>query len=126
VLYFRDGQLVRILGRLVWFESNSGHIIIQEHPGSHGPRDLESVRWAIIDLRDEVGSVHKTLYGMQNVADDRWVEQVVMKTKLRELSVNLSSLEDHFEKFVLDEWVPFQAYILQALSTVAFAGQACL
>jgi hypothetical protein len=27
-LYFRDGELVRILGRLTWFESDGGHMII--------------------------------------------------------------------------------------------------
>jgi hypothetical protein len=28
--------------------------------------------------------------------------------------------------FILDEWAPFQSTILQALTSVAFAGQACL
>ena len=30
ILYFRDGELVCILGQLVWFESNGSHMIIQD------------------------------------------------------------------------------------------------
>jgi hypothetical protein len=78
-LYFRDGELVRILGRLVWFESDGGHMIIQDTQDSCGPRDPESVRRAIVDLRDDMGSAHQNLFCMQNVMDDRRVEQVKME-----------------------------------------------
>ena len=43
-LYFGDGELVHILGRLVWFESDDSHMIIQDSRDSHGPHDPESVR----------------------------------------------------------------------------------
>jgi hypothetical protein len=45
---------------------------------------------------------------------------------MKEMSVCLSQLEKRFEMFILDEWATFQPVILQSLSTVAFAGRACL
>ena len=42
------------------------------------------------------------------------------------MSVCLDLLEERFKRFILDNWAPFWSIILQALSTVAFAGQACL
>jgi hypothetical protein len=126
VLYFRDGELVRILGRLVWFKSNGNHMIIQDTQDSRGPRDPESVRRAIVDLRDNMGSVHQNLFCMQNVMDDCRVEQVKVETMVKEMSVSLHQLEKRFEMFILDEWAPFQPVILQGLSTVTPAGQACL
>jgi hypothetical protein len=125
-LYFRDGELVRILGRLVWFESNGGHMIIQDTQDSRGPGDPESVHQAIVDLRDDMGSAHQNLFCMQNVMDDRRVEQVKMEDMVNEMSVRLQQLEKCFEKFILDKWALFRPTILQSLSTVAFAGQACL
>jgi hypothetical protein len=125
-LYFRDGELVCILGQLVWFETDGGHMIIQDAQDSHGPRDPESVRQAIVDLRDEVGSAHWTLFGMQNVMDDHQVEQNQDQALMREMSVQLHSLEMCFESFILDKWAPFQSTILQALTSVAFAWQAGL
>ena len=75
-LYFRDGELVCIWGQLVWFESDGGHMIIQDPHDSHGPCNPESIHQAIVDLRDDMGSAHHTLFGMQNVMDDCQVEQV--------------------------------------------------
>jgi hypothetical protein len=92
-LYFRDGELVHILGRLIWFESNGAHMIIQDTQDSRGPRDPESVHWAIVDLRDDMGSAHQTLFCMQNVMDDRQVEQVKGEELMQEMSVHLQSLE---------------------------------
>jgi hypothetical protein len=66
-LYFRDGELVRILGRLIWFKSDGNHMIIQDTQDSRGPRDPESVCRAIVDIRDDMGSAH------QNVMDDHRV-----------------------------------------------------
>ena len=40
--------------------------------------------------------------------------------------VRLDLLEERFERFIVDDWAPFQSIILQALSTVTFVGQACL
>jgi hypothetical protein len=42
------------------------------------------------------------------------------------MSVCLHQLEKRFEMFILDEWASFQPLILQSLSTVTLAGQACL
>jgi hypothetical protein len=125
-LYFRDGELVRILGWLIWFESDGNHMIIQDSYDSQGPRDSESVCWEIVDLRDDMGSVHQTLFCMQNIMDDCWVEQVKEQEMMKEMSACLQSLEKHFEVFILDEWAPFQSTILQSLTTVTFAEQACL
>ena len=125
-LYFQNGELVRILGRLVWFESDGSHMIIQDTQDSCGPRDPESVRRAIVDLRDDVGSAHQNLFCMQNIMDDRRVEQVKMEDRMKEMSVRLHQLEKRFETFIFDEWAPFQPIILHSLTTVAFAGQACL
>jgi hypothetical protein len=58
--------------------------------------------------------------------DTRRVEQNNDQAMMREMSVRLHSLEMHFKSFILDEWAPFQTTILQALTSVAFAGQACL
>ena len=77
-------------------------------------------------LTDDLGSVHHTLYGMQNVMDDCQVEQVHGEDFMRAMSVRLDLLEEKFERFIMDDWAPFQSIILQALSTVTFAGQACL
>ena len=44
---------------------------------------------------------------------------------MRSMSVCLDLLEK-FKRFIVDDWAPFQSIILQALTTVAFAGQACL
>jgi hypothetical protein len=79
-----------------------------------------------VDLRDDMGSAHQNLFCMQNVMDDCRVEQVKMEDMMKEMSVRLQQLEKHFEMFILDEWAFFQPTILQSLSTVAFAGQACL
>jgi hypothetical protein len=124
-LYFRDGELVHTLGRLIWFESNGGHMIIQDTQDSHGPRDPESVHWAIVDLRDDVGSAHQNLFCMQNVMDGHR-EQVKEREIVQEMSVCLQSLEHRFKMFILDEWAPFQSTIIQSLTTVSFVGQACL
>ena len=126
VLHFRDRELVHILGHLVWFETNRGHMIIQDTQDSHGPRDPESVRQAIVDLRDNMGSAHCSLFGMQNMMDGHQVEQVKMEDMMKEMSVCLQQLEKCFEMSIPDEWAFFQLTILQSLSTVAFAGQACL
>jgi hypothetical protein len=125
-LYFRDGELVRILGRLIWFESDGNHMIIQDPHDSRGPQDSEGVCHAIVDLCDDMGSAHRTLFGMQNVLDDCQVEQVKMEDMVKEMSVRLHQLEKCFEMFILDEWAPFQPITLHSLTTVAFAGQACL
>jgi hypothetical protein len=125
-LYFRDGELVHILGRLVWFESNGNHMIIQDTQDSHGPRDPESICRAIVDLRDDMGSAHQNLFCMQNVMDDHRVEQVKMEEMVQDMSVRLHQLEKHYEMFILDKWASFQSIILQSLSTIALAGQACL
>jgi hypothetical protein len=101
-------------------------MIIQDTQDSHGPRDPESVCWAIVDLRDDMGSAHQNLFCMQNVMDDCWVEQVKLEATVKEMSVCLYQLEKWFEMFILDEWAPFQPIILQSLATVAHAGQACL
>jgi hypothetical protein len=101
-------------------------MIIQDTQDSCGPRDPESVHWAIVDLRDDMGSAHQNLFCMQNVMDDCRVEQVMMENMVKEMSVRLQQLEKQFEMFILDEWAFFQPTILQSLSTVAFAGQACL
>jgi hypothetical protein len=87
--------MVCILGRLIWLElgSNGGHMILQDPHDSHGPRDPESVHWAIVDLRDDMGSAHQTLFCMQNVMDDRQVEQVKGEELMQEMSVHLQSLE---------------------------------
>jgi hypothetical protein len=124
--YFRNGELARILGRLVWFESDGKHMIIQDTQDSRGPRDPESVHRAVVDLCDDMGSAHQNLFCMQNVMDDRRVEQVKMEDMVKDMSVRLHQLEKCFEMFILDEWATFQPIILQSLSTVAFAGQACL
>jgi hypothetical protein len=63
---------------------------------------------------------------MQNIMDDHQMEQVKMEDAMKEMSVRLQQLEQCFEMFILDEWTSFQPTILQSLSTVAFAGQACL
>ena len=63
---------------------------------------------------------------MQNVMDDRWVEQNRDQELMQEMLVRLQSLEIRFKAFILDEWAPFQSTILQALTSVTFAGQACL
>jgi hypothetical protein len=125
-LYFRDGELVRILGRLIQFKSDGNHMIIQDTQDSHGPQDPEAVCWAIVNLRDDMGSAHCTLFGLQNVMDDCQVEQVKMENVVKEMSVCLQQLEKCFEMFILAEWAFFQLTILQSLSTVTFAGQACL
>jgi hypothetical protein len=125
-LYFRNRELVRILGRLVWFESNGDHIIIQDPHDSCGPRDLEGMRRAVVDLRDDMGSAHQTLFCMQNIMDDRRVEQVAEMNAVRDMSVHPPPSERHFEMFILDDWAPFHSIVLQSLTTVAFAGQACL
>jgi hypothetical protein len=125
-LYFRGGELVCILGRLVWFKSNGYHLIIQDTWDSHGPRDPESVRRAIVDLCDDMGSAHQNLFCMQNIMDDCRVEQVKMEETVQDMSVRLHQLEKRFEMFILDEWASFQPVILQGLSTVTLAGQACL
>ena len=62
------GDLVHTLVCLIWLEPD-------RFPGQDtwdlcGPRDPELVRRAIVDMRDDLGSVHHTLYGMQNVMDD--------------------------------------------------------
>jgi hypothetical protein len=88
-LYFRDGELVCILGRLIWFESDGSRMIIQDPYDSCGPRDPGSMRWAIVDLRDDMGSAHHTLFGMQNVMDDHRVEQVKEQEVVKEMSVCL-------------------------------------
>jgi hypothetical protein len=125
-LYFRSGELVRILGRLVWFESNGNHMIIQDTQDSRGPRDPESVRRAIVDLRDDMGSAHQNLFCMQNVMDDCRVEQVKMEEMVQDMSVCLHQLEKRFKMYILDEWASFQPIVLQSLTTIALAGQACL
>ena len=121
---FHGGELVRVLACLIWLESDGE--CIQDTWDSCGPCDPESVHRAIVDMRDNLGSVHHTLYGMQNVMDDRRVEQVQGEGLMHAMSVHLNLLEKRFEGFILDEWAPFQSIILQALTTVAFAGQACL
>ena len=118
------GDLVRTLTCLIWLEPD--RVVGQETRDSHGPRNPESVHRAIVDMRDNLGSVHHTLYGMQNVMDDHRVEQVHGEDFMRATSVCLDLLEEKFERFLMDDWAPFQSIILQALSTVAFAGQACL
>ena len=118
------GDLVRTLVCLIWLEPDRA--VGQETRDSCGPRDPESVRRAIVDMRDDLGSVHHTLYGMQNVMDDCRVEQVHGEDLMRATSVRLDLLEEKFERFITDDWAPFQSIILQALSTVAFAGQACV
>ena len=117
------GDLVRTLICLIWLEPD--RVAGQDTWDSRGPRDPESVGRAIVDMRDDLGSVHHTLYGMQNVMDDCWVEQVHGEDFMRAMSVHLDLLEK-FERFITDDWAPFQSIILQALSTVAFAGQAYL
>ena len=103
-LYFRDGELICILGRLVWFESNGNHIIIQDPHDSRGPRDLEGMHRAVVNLRDDRGSAHQMLFCMQNVMEDRRVEQVEESNTVKDMSACLSSLECQFEMFILDEW----------------------
>jgi hypothetical protein len=125
-LYFRNGELVCILGRLIWFESDGSHMIIKDPHNSHGPRDPDLMRWAIVHLRNDMGSTHHTMFGMQNILDDHRIEQVKEQEVVKVMSVHLQSLECHFEMFILDEWAPFQSTILQALTSVDFAGQACL
>ena len=66
------GDLVHTLVCLIWLEPDRSPV--QDTRDSRGPRDPESVRRAIVDMRDNLGSVHHTLYGMQNVIDDRRVE----------------------------------------------------
>jgi hypothetical protein len=58
MLYFRNGEMVCILGRLIWLElgSNGGHMILQDPHDSHGPRDPEGVR------RVEQGVVYSRLH----------------------------------------------------------------
>jgi hypothetical protein len=63
---------------------------------------------------------------MQNVMDDHWVEQVKLEATVQEMSVRLHQLEKWFEMFILDKWAPFQPIILHSLTTVTYAGQACL
>ena len=65
------GDLVCTLVCLIWLESD--RLPGQDTQDSRGPRDPESVRRAIVDMRDDLGSVHHTLYGMQNVMDDHRV-----------------------------------------------------
>ena len=125
-LYFRSGELVCILGRLVWFESGGSHMIIQDPHDSRGPHDSEGVCRAIMDLCDDMSSAHQNLFCMQNVMDDCRVEQVKLETMVKEMSVCLHQLEKQFKMFILDKWAPFQPIILQSLTTVTFAGQACL
>ena len=112
-LYFRDRELVHILGRLVWFESDGNHIIIQDPHDSRSPRDLEGMHWAVVDLRDDMGSAHQTLFCMQNIMDDCRVEQVQETNTVKDMSVRLSNLECCFEMFILDEWAPFHSIILE-------------
>jgi hypothetical protein len=116
---------VRIPNLLAWFDFDN-YCFLQGVQDSRGPRDLEGVRRAIVDLRDDVGSAHRTLFGMQNVMDNRRVDQVRETDLVEQMSVRLLSLEEKFEKFILDDWAPFHDVILQSLTTVAFAGQACL
>ena len=118
------GDLVRTLVCLIWLEPD--RVAGQDTRDFRGPRDPESVRRAIMDMRDDLGSVHHTLYGMQNVMDDCQVEQVHGEDLMRATLVRLDLLEEKFERFIVDDWASFQSIILQALSTVAFAGQACL
>ena len=118
------GDLVCTLVCLIWLEPD--RVTDQDTWDSRGPRDPESVHRAIVDMRDDLGSVHHTLYGMQNVMDDHQVEQVHGEDLMHAMSVCLDLLEEKFERFIIDDWAPFQSIILQALSTVAFAGQACL
>ena len=117
------GDLVCTLVCLIWLEPD--RLPGQDTRDSCGPRDPESVCRAIVDMRDDLGSVHHTLYGMQNVMDDRRVEQVHGEDLMHSMSVRLDLLEK-FERFISNDWAPFQSIILQALTTVAFAGQACL
>ena len=118
------GDLVCTLVCLIWLEPD--RVAGQDTQDSRGPRDPESLRRAIVDLRDDLGSVHHTLYGMQNMMDDRWVEQVHGEDFMHATSVRLDLLEEKFERFISNDWAPFQSIILQALTTVTFAGQACL
>ena len=118
------GDLVRTLVCLIWLEPD--RFPGQDTQDSHSPRDPELVRRAIVDMRDDLGSVHHTLYDMQNVMDDHWVEQVHGEDFMCATSVCLDLLEEKFKRFITDDWAPFQSIILQALSTVTFAGQACL
>ena len=74
---------------------------------SRGPRDPESVHRAIVDMRDDLGSVQHTLYGMQNVMDDCQVEQVHGEDLMRSMSVCLDLLEEKFERFISNDWAPF-------------------
>ena len=118
------GDLVRTLVCLIWLEPD--RVAGQGTRDSHGPWDPKSVHRAIMDMRDDLGSVHHTLYGMQNVMDDCRVEQVHGEDLMRATSVRLDLLEEKFERFIVDDWALFQSIILQALSTVTFVGQACL
>ena len=118
------GDLVHTLVCLIWLEPD--RVAGQDTRDSHSPRDFESVHRAIVDMRDDVGSVHHTLYGMQNVMDNHRVEQVHGEDFMCAMSVCLDLLEEKFERFITDDWAPFQSIILQALSTVAFVGQTCL
>ena len=49
-------------------------MIIQDPCDSCGPHDPKSMCQAIVDLRDDMGSTHHTLFGMQNMMDDHRVE----------------------------------------------------
>ena len=117
-------DLVCTLVCLIWLEPD--RFPGQDTQDSCGPRDPKSVCRAIVDMRDNLGSVHRTLYDMQNVMDDCQVEQVHGEDFMSAMSVCLDLMEEKFERFIVDDWAPFQFIILQALSTVTFAGQACL
>ena len=88
------GDLVRTLVCLIWLEPDG--LPGQDTRDSRGPRDPESVHRAIVDMRDDLGSVHHTLFGMQNVMDDHQVEQVHGEDFMQATSVHLDSLEEKF------------------------------
>ena len=53
------GDLVRTLVCLIWLEPD--RVSGQDTWDSHGPQDPESVCRAIVDMRDDLGSVHHTV-----------------------------------------------------------------
>jgi hypothetical protein len=80
----------------------------------------------VVDVGDDIGTIHYHLYGMQSNTDNACVDHVKLEDELDALSVQFHSLGVRFELFIINQWTPFQTIILNSLTTTTSMGQACL
>ena len=69
---------------------------------SLGPHDQEEIRNSVVNLQDNMGTLWYTLSGMRQEIDCSANGQA-MGVQFDNVLVRLSSLEERFEKFILED-----------------------